>query len=83
MDKESGTFIYTYTMKYCLAIKRNEILPFVATQMALQGIILGEISLTEKDKYYMILLNVESQNKQKTNPSIDTDNSLMVARGRG
>ena len=40
MDKESGAFIYTYTMKYCLAIKKNEILPFVATQMALQGIIL-------------------------------------------
>ena len=38
MDKESGAFIYTYTMKYCLAIKKNEILPFVATQMALQGI---------------------------------------------
>ena len=83
MDKESGAFIYTYTMKYCLAIKKNEILPFVATQMALQGIILSEISLTEKDKCYMILLNVESQNKQKPNPSIDTENSLVVARGRG
>ena len=39
--------------------------------MALQGMTLSEISLTEKDKCYMILLNVESQNKQKTNPSID------------
>ena len=42
-------------MEYYSAIKRNEILPFV-TWMNLQGITLSEITLTEKDKYYMIPL---------------------------
>ena len=47
---------YTYTMEYYLAIKKNEILPFVATWMDLEGIMLNEISQTHKDKYCMISL---------------------------
>ena len=43
-----------YTMKYCSAIKKNEILPFAATWVDLEGIMLSEISQTEKDKYCMI-----------------------------
>ena len=31
----------------------NEILPFLTTQMDLEGIILSKISQTEKDKYCM------------------------------
>ena len=38
------------------AIKKNEILPFAATWMDLEDIILGEISQTQKEKYYMIPL---------------------------
>ena len=38
------------------ATKKNEILPFAATCMDLDGIILSEISQTEKDKYCMISL---------------------------
>ena len=41
-------------MEYYLAIKRNEILPFAITWMDLEGIMLSEISQTEKDKNYMI-----------------------------
>ena len=41
-----------YTMEYDSAIKKNEIIPFVATWMDLQIIILGEISQTKKDKYH-------------------------------
>ena len=41
-------------MEYYSAIKKNEILPFAATWMDLEGILLSEISQTEKDKYYMI-----------------------------
>ena len=33
-----------YTMEYYLAIKKNEILPFVTRWMELEGIILSEIS---------------------------------------
>ena len=35
---------YTYTMGYYQAIKRNEIIPFVATWMDLEIIILSEVS---------------------------------------
>ena len=38
-------------MEYYSAIKKNEILPFVATWMALEIVILSEVSQTEKDKY--------------------------------
>ena len=33
-----------YTMEYYLVIKKNEILPFAATWMELEGIMLSEIS---------------------------------------
>ena len=39
-----------------LAIKKNEILPFAARWMDLEGIMLSEISQTEKEKYCMISL---------------------------
>ena len=37
-------------------IKRNEIMPFAATWVDLEIIILSEVSQTEKDKYSMISL---------------------------
>ena len=42
---------YIYTVEYYSAIKKNEIMPFAATWMDLEGIMLSEISQTEKDKY--------------------------------
>ena len=47
---------YIYTMEYYSAIKKNEIMPFTATWMDLEIIILSEISHKEKDKHLMILL---------------------------
>ena len=47
---------YIYTMEYYSSIKTNEILPFAATWMDLEIIILSEVSQTEKDKYHMISL---------------------------
>ena len=48
---------YIYTMEYYSAIKKkNEIMPFAATWMNLEIVILSEVSHTEKDKYHMILL---------------------------
>ena len=47
---------YTYTMEYYSVIKKNEIMPFAATWMDLEIIILSEVSQTEKDKYHMISL---------------------------
>ena len=41
-------------MEYYSATKMDEIVSFAATWMNLEGIILSEISHTEKDKYCMI-----------------------------
>ena len=45
---------YIYTVAYYSAIKKNETMPFAATRMDLEVVILNEISQTEKDKYHMI-----------------------------
>ena len=47
---------YIYTMEYYSAIKKNKIMPFAATWIDLEIIILSEISQTQKDIYHMILL---------------------------
>ena len=47
---------YIYTMEYYSAIKKNEIMPFAATWMNLEIIILSEVSQKEKDKYHVISL---------------------------
>ena len=51
---DTGDVIYFFSMKYYSAIKKNETMPFVATLMELEIIMLSEISKTEKDKHYMI-----------------------------
>ena len=45
---------YIYTMGYYSTIENNEIMPFAATWMDLEIIVLSEVSQTEKDKYHMI-----------------------------
>ena len=47
---------YIYTMEYYSAIKKNKIMPFAATWMELESLILSEVSQKEKDKYHMISL---------------------------
>jgi len=44
---------YIYTIKYYLAIKKNEIMPYAAIWMQLGFLILSEVSQKEKDKYHM------------------------------
>ena len=41
-------------MEYYSAIKKNEIMPFAATWVQLEIIILSEVSQKEKDKYPII-----------------------------
>ena len=43
-------------MAYYSAIKKDEIIPFAATWMGLESVILSEVSQTEKEKYYMTSL---------------------------
>ena len=49
---------YIYTMEYYSAIKKKEIMPFVATWMDLEIIILSEVSQTKKGKYCMLLFKI-------------------------
>ena len=44
------------TMEYYLATRKNEFWPFAATWMELEGIMLSEISQSEKDRYHMFSL---------------------------
>ena len=39
---------------YYSAIKKNKIMPFAATWMELETLILSEVSQEEKDKYHII-----------------------------
>ena len=43
-------------MEYYSTIKKNEVMPFAATWMDLEIVILSEVSQKEKDKYHVILL---------------------------
>ena len=50
---------YINTMKYYSAIKTNKIMPFAATWMDLEIVILTEVSQTEKDKYIAYMWNLK------------------------
>ena len=57
-------------------------------RMDLEDIMLSEISQTRKGKYCMISLicriyKTKQMNKQNRNRLIDTENELLVARGKG
>ena len=45
---------YIYTMEYYSAIKNNDIIPFAATWVELETLIVSEMSQKDKDKYHMI-----------------------------
>ena len=55
-DEWIKKMLYIYTVEYCSAMKKNKIMPFAATWMELETLILSERSQKEKDKYQMILL---------------------------
>ena len=44
---------YMFMMEYYSAIKKNKIMPFVATWMDLEIVTLSEVSQTEKEEYPM------------------------------
>ena len=53
MDKKMWC---THTMEYYSATKKNEIMPFAATWMDLEIIVLSKVNHKEKNKYHMISL---------------------------
>ena len=48
---------YIYTVEYYSAIKKNTIMPFAATWMELDIIILSEVIEAEKDKCHTSLIH--------------------------
>ena len=45
-------YIHTYTMEYDSAMTKDEYLPFTSTWAELEGILLSEISQSEKDNIW-------------------------------
>ena len=46
-----------HTMEYYSTIKKNKIMPFSATWMDLETVILSEVSQTEKGKYMTLFIH--------------------------
>ena len=55
---------YIYTMEYYSAIIKNKIMPFAATWVGQEIMILSEVSQKVKDKYHISLM-VESKIQNK------------------
>ena len=72
---------YIYKMEYYAAIRKKKILQFVTTQMDFEGIMLSEITETQKDKYQILYDLTYMQNLKKGNTR--KQNRVVVARGRG
>ena len=53
MDKEDVVYVYN---EYYSAIRNDKYPSFASTWMELEGIMLREVSQSEKDKHYMVSL---------------------------
>ena len=80
---------YVYTMEYYQAIKKKELLPFAATWMDLEIIILSEVSQKEKEKYNITYIwNVKYDTneliyKRETDSQAQRTNLGATKGGRG
>ena len=45
---------YIYAMEYYSIIKKNDIMPFAATWLELETLILSKVSQNKEDKYHML-----------------------------
>ena len=69
-----------YTHRNIIQLLKKEILPFSTTWRNLEGIMLSEISQTEKDRYLILLICGIKNKKQKSNSQ---KQSRKVVRGWG
>ena len=58
-DKWIKKMCCIYTIEYYSALKKNKVMPFAATCIDLEILILSEVSQKDKDKYHMISLICE------------------------
>ena len=80
--KKLHIYIYIYTHKYIYIYMKysdmkKKIMAFQTAWVELEGILLSEISHTEKNKYCMISLYVESKNNSHLKR-----NQIVIDRGR-
>ena len=76
MDEWIKKIWYIYTMEYYSAIKKNKIMPFAATWVDLEIVILSEVNQAEKDKYHDITY-MWNLKKNSTNELIYKTESQM------
>ena len=64
MDKEGVVYVYIWNIyvEYLLSIKRNEIMPFVATWMDLEIIIISEVK-TDRERQIYEITSMRNLNK--------------------
>ena len=74
-----------YTVEYYSAIKKNERMPFAATWMQLEILILSEVVQNEKDKYHYLWNLIYGTNEPiyRTEADSDMEKRLVVAKGKG
>ena len=69
-----------------MVVKKKKILPFVTAWMDLENIMLSGTSQSEKDKYHMISLYVESSEQTELTSKTETDSQIesrLTALGVG
>ena len=67
MDKEGVVHIYNGIL---LSHKKNKIMPFAATWMGLEIIMLSEVSQAEKDKYHITITYMWNLKKKMTQTNL-------------
>ena len=78
-----------YTMEYYLAMKNDKLIPFAATQMKIEALILSEVSQKEKDKYHVLshiwnlMCGTNEPIYRKETNSRTWRKDLCLPRGRG
>ena len=89
MDKEDVVYIYIYIyiyiMEYYSAIKKNEIIPFAATFLDLEIILLNEVNQRQILYNITYIWNLKQWYRwtylQNRNRLTDIENKLMVTKG--
>ena len=61
---------YIYTLEFCAAERKKELLPFATAWMELESIMLSEMSQIVKDKCHMISPNQQNKQASKIQPEI-------------
>ena len=72
---------YMYTMEYHSAIKKNKIMPFAATWMDQEILILSEVR--HKDKYITYMWNLKRNDTNELMHKPETDSQTYGYQGEG